>query len=91
MKDTDTEKNSATKLLTCAPHPNPAEAIAEGGDHDPSDLRATTKPVPSLYVRNAPAFTTVKIASQLAPLRTARGIDFLGFILETCNAVFIFY
>lgn len=33
---------------TCAPHPKPAERMADGADHDPSDLRATTRPVPSL-------------------------------------------
>jgi hypothetical protein len=71
-------------VITCAPHPNPVETIADGGDHDPSDLRATTRPVPSLYVRNAPAFITVNIASPLAPLRTACGIDFSGFIFATC-------
>jgi hypothetical protein len=81
MEDREESRNLVT---TCAPHPNPVETIADGGDHDPSDFRATTRPVPSLYVRNAPAFITVKIASPLAPLRTACGIDLSGFSLATC-------
>ena len=35
-------------IFTCAPHPKPTEHMADGADHDPSDLREITKPVPSL-------------------------------------------
>ena len=68
---------------TCTPHPNPTDKIADGADHDPSDLRATTRPVPILYVRTAPALATVSTASPFAPLRIDDGIDFSGFNLET--------
>lgn len=71
-------------MSTCAPQPNPRESIADGADQDPSDLRATTKPVPILYVRSAPTLATVKIASPLAPFRTAEGMDFSAFNLATC-------
>jgi hypothetical protein len=68
---------------TCTPHPSPTDKIAEGADHDPSDLRATTRPVPTLYVRTAPALATVRIASPFAPLRIDDGMDFSGFNLAT--------
>jgi hypothetical protein len=68
---------------TCTPHPNPTDKIADGADHDPSDLRATTRPVPILYVRTAPALATVSTASPFAPLRIDDGMDFSGFSLDT--------
>jgi hypothetical protein len=78
--------NSQKKIYwtnTCTPHPNPTDKIADGADHDPSDLRATTRPVPILYVRTAPALATVSTARPFAPLRIDDGMDFSGFNLET--------
>jgi len=53
--------------------------MAEGGDHEPSSLRAITSPVPTLYVTITPTFTTVIIARPFARRRMASGIDFSGF------------
>ena len=78
-------KKRKMNLPTCTPHPKPTEKMADGADHEPSALRDATRPVPSLYVRRAPAFATVIMASPLAPFRTARGIDFSGFSLATCT------
>jgi hypothetical protein len=74
-------------FLTWAPHPKPSENIADGADHDPSDLLETTKPVPILYERNVPALATVKIASPLASVRMAKGIDFSGLDLATYQQI----
>lgn len=57
----------------------PNEDTAEGGDHEPSSLRAITSPVPTLYVTITPTFTTVIIARPFACPRMASGIDFSGF------------
>lgn len=78
-------------MLTCSPHPSPTDNIAEGADHDPSDLLETTRPVPTLYVTSAPALATVSMASPFAPLSTAEGIEFSGFNLPTCILVTIFF
>jgi hypothetical protein len=76
-------KKDLYQTNTCTPHPNPTDKIADGADHDPSDLRATTRPVPILYVRTAPALATVSTASPFAPLRIDDGMDFSGFSLDT--------
>lgn len=84
MDDACTIKTDEIKgANTCTPHPSPTDKIAEGADHEPSDLRATTRPVPTLYVRTAPALATVRIASPFAPLRIDDGMDFSGFNLAT--------
>lgn len=36
------------KYFTCAPHPMPKVETADGGDQEPSSLRAITSPVPIL-------------------------------------------
>ena len=59
--------------------------MADGADHDPSDLREMTKPVPSLKARRTPALATVKIARPFAPFKIAKGIDLSGFNLATCQ------
>jgi hypothetical protein len=74
-----TKKGDVEWANTCTPHPNPTDKIAEGADHDPSSLRATTRPVPTLYVRTAPALATVRTARPFAPLRIDEGMDFSGF------------
>lgn len=59
--------------------------MADGADHVPSLLRATTRPVPTLYVSIRPILNTVRIARPLAPLRTASGIDFSGANSPICK------
>lgn len=63
----------------------PKDAIADRGDQDPSSLRATTNPVPTLYVTIKPTFATVKIARPLACFRIAPGMDFSGVKHPICD------
>jgi hypothetical protein len=57
--------------------------MADGGDQDPSSLRATTSPVPMLYVTITPTFAVVRIARPLARFKIASGMDFSGFRVPT--------
>lgn len=88
ISEVKSEHNQSWKFTqshTCAPQPMPKDEIADGGDQDPSSLRAITNPVPTLYVTIKPTLATVKIARPLACFRIAPGMGFSGVKHPTCN------